>query len=191
MNGSGTRKRTRILSIVVAFLASVWAAVSCVAPEEDADRAEVISPPESAGVPMIEMDEPTSARPVTVGAVIYPSHVSRGTEFTLLVEVRTAPSWHVYPTAGVEGYAPTRLGLELPEGVEAAEEWRVPSPTEGHDGVRSIYEGAIQFQRPLRVRPDATIGEHILECRLSYQACDPMLCRPPETQTLRVKLTIT
>jgi DsbC/DsbD-like thiol-disulfide interchange protein len=93
--------------------------------------------------------------------------------------VKIAPPWHIYAAQGSNGAGvATTLKLELPDAVEAVGEWSYPKPTPGADN-QMTYQGAVEFRRELRVRPEAAAGPVSVTCELGYQACDPVSCRPP------------
>jgi hypothetical protein len=53
-----------------------------------------------------------------------------------------------------------------------------------------VLEGSFAFQRKLRARPAAELGSHELVCEIAYQACDPLMCRPPKRSTVRVPMVV-
>jgi hypothetical protein len=42
-----------------------------------------------------------------------------------------------------------------------------------------IYQGALEFRRKLRVRPNAAAGPISVACKFGYQACNAVSCHPP------------
>jgi hypothetical protein len=64
--------------------------------------------------------EPDREHPVVAEARLTPATLRAGEALTLVVRVRTAPTWHVYAVGGSNGPGvPTTLTLKLPKGVEA------------------------------------------------------------------------
>jgi DsbC/DsbD-like thiol-disulfide interchange protein len=130
--------------------------------------------------------EPTDQKPVEAGAELRPARVRPGEQLTLVVQVKIAPTWHIYPAEGSPGTGvPTTLTLKLPEGVEPAGPWTYPKATPVPGGQGLVHEGTVTFRRPLRVSGRAAAGPVRVECVLGFQACDPFSCRPPATLGLR------
>jgi hypothetical protein len=131
-------------------------------------------------------DEPTPQRPVVAWAELRPARVRPGETLTFLVHVKTAPAWHLYAAEGPTGIGlPTTVQVQLPEGLEAAGAWTYPPAKTSSTGPGLIYEGALTFQKLLRVGAHAASGTLRLSCQLGYQACDPFCCRPPATLEVR------
>lgn len=142
----------------------------------------------SAAEVSIDLDRPTARNPVTAGAALTPSNVQPGGTVTLVVQAKTAPTWHIYPVdlKGDIGI-PTGLKLNLPDGVEPAGDWAVPEAVPHVTGAEEylVYEGEMTFRRTLRVGADASPGPLEVTCDFRYQACDPTSCLPPRTVTLQ------
>jgi hypothetical protein len=134
--------------------------------------------------------EPDREHPVVAEARLTPATLHPGDDLTLVVRVRTAPTWHVYAVGGSGGPGvPTTLKLTLPKGVEAQGEWEVPKPTRGPDG-QAVYEGTFEFRRTLRVSPAVATGPVAVALEVGYQACDPHSCRPPARAELKAKAEV-
>lgn len=137
--------------------------------------------------PELELDEPASYKPLVAAAVLRPSKVPASGTLTLTIRAKTAPGWHIYAAGQQVGSSlPTRLELELPDGVEAAGDWIYPQAAENHVGGdgQLIYEGEFTFQQRLKVGPETPLGAIKVGCEIYYQACDPFSCRPPESLKL-------
>jgi hypothetical protein len=123
--------------------------------------------------------EPDARNPVVATAELSPDTGHPGESSVIIIRVKMAPAWHIYAAEGSNGPGvSTTLKLTLPEAVEAEGQWSYPKPTSGSDN-QMIYEGALEFRRKLRVRPDAATGPVSVTCEFGYQACDPVLCHPP------------
>jgi DsbC/DsbD-like thiol-disulfide interchange protein len=155
-----------------------------------ADSTSAGSDPRTSDVPPdIVVDTPDLTRPVTAAAGLHPARAAIGESLTLAVKIQTAPTWHIYAADSTAGTGiPTILKLDLPEGVEAAGEWVWPSARQ--DGQSRIYEGFIEVRRRLKIGLRAKPGPVQVKCTLSYQACDPFSCRPPEEKTLQAAAVI-
>jgi hypothetical protein len=135
--------------------------------------------------------EPSVEEPVVAVGTLDPARVEPGGTATLVIHVRTAATWHIYAhDATGTPNTPTELTLALPPGVEAVEEWQHP-PAHSEPGTGGrVLEGSFVFQRKLRVQPAAARGSREIVCEMSYQACDPLMCRPPERLTVRIPMEV-
>jgi hypothetical protein len=125
-------------------------------------------------------EEPTPARPVIIGAALRPAKVRAGGTLTLYVQVRIAPTWHIYgPEGSPDGNAPTTLTPTLPRGVEEVGPWTYPEARTAAGGKGPVYEGTVLFRQRLRVAAGTAPGPLDVCCGFSYQACDPFSCQPP------------
>jgi DsbC/DsbD-like thiol-disulfide interchange protein len=135
------------------------------------------------------VDEPNENHPVAAAIALFPPRARAGELLTLVVQIKTAPRWHIYSTRALSGTGiPTSLKLQLPSGVEAFGNWSSPPPHVGSQG--SIYEGSVKFARRLAISRQMVSGPINVNCELSYQACDPFSCRPPETRVLKATAEI-
>jgi DsbC/DsbD-like thiol-disulfide interchange protein len=136
----------------------------------------------------VEVSEPAPSNPVAAAAAILPATFKAPVTATLVIRVRTAPGWHIYAVDHPTGTAqPTRLELKLPDGVEPEGEWLNPeaSLSAGAGKGQFIYEGDFTFRRRLKISEQVEPGRVEIGCQINYQACDPFLCRPPESLTVR------
>ena len=134
--------------------------------------------------------EPDARNPVVARAELSPAEVRAGDPLTLVVHVKTAPSWHIYSAEGSGGVGvATSLKLKLPEGIVADGDWSYPGSVRGSDGQR-IYEGTFEIRRRLRVGADVAAGPVAVTCELGYQACDAFSCRPPTKRELEAKAEV-
>ncbi len=123
--------------------------------------------------------EPDARHPVVATAELAPATGHRGQSWVIIIRVKLAPAWHIYAAEGPNGSGiPTTLELRLPDAIEADGQWSYPKAILGSDG-QMIYEGALEFRRKLRVRPDAAAGPISVACEFGYQACNPVSCHPP------------
>jgi DsbC/DsbD-like thiol-disulfide interchange protein len=133
----------------------------------------------------IELEEPASYNPFVARAVLVPANVEVPATLTFIIRAKTAPGWHVYATDGPVGISqPTRLDLQLPDGVEADGDWVFPEPAQGDAGTQLVYEGDLVFRRRLKITDAASSGPLSVGCEITYQACDAFSCRPPESLKL-------
>jgi DsbC/DsbD-like thiol-disulfide interchange protein len=133
-------------------------------------------------------EEPTPNNPFVAIAALRPAGGGGGDLVELVIEARTAPGWHIYAVGDSQGGAvPTSLEVKLPRGVEPAGAWQYPQARAGPEGPAGIYEGRLTFRRPLKITESARRGPIEIQCEVTYQACDPFRCRPPETLTLSAR----
>jgi hypothetical protein len=139
----------------------------------------------------LSIEEPDEQHPVTAGATFMPARVRPGEFLALVVQVKTAPRWHIYAGGAFSGTGmATTLKLELPEGIATAGDWTYPPPVPASDRLSHIYEGTVEFRRQLKSSPRVPLGPIRVTCELSYQACDPFSCRPPEKVALKATAEI-
>ncbi len=133
-------------------------------------------------------EEPTPEKPVVAVALLRPDKGKTGDTLDLVIEIHIAAGWHIYAVDTPAGSPiPTSVVEKLAEGVEGAQAWQYPKAVASPDGHASIYEGKLTFRRPLRITPRAHVGSLDIACELTYQACDPFHCLPPQTLSLAAK----
>jgi len=54
----------------------------------------------------------------------------------------------------------------------------------------SVYEGAVHFTVPLVVGASTRPGPGVIFLRVAYQPCSDRVCLPPETQEVRLPVTV-
>jgi DsbC/DsbD-like thiol-disulfide interchange protein len=139
----------------------------------------------------LPVDEPNETHPVSTAAALFPTRARVGESLTLVVQIKTAPRWHIYAPGALSGTGmPTNLKLQLPSGVEAFGDWTCPPPHPGTSGQGPIYQGSVRFARRLAISHQMISGPITVTCELGYQACDPFSCRPPETVALKATTEI-
>jgi hypothetical protein len=133
-------------------------------------------------------EEPTAKNPFVAKAALRPGEGTAGDTVELVIEGKTAPGWHIYAAGeAVGGATATSLELKAPPGVEPAGVWQYPQAQPGQEGQARIYAGRLLFRRLLKITDAAQRGPIEVQCALTYQACDPFRCLPPETLTLSAK----
>lgn len=140
----------------------------------------------------IVLEEPTVSQPVAAGISIVPKQIRPGESVTVVVRVKTAPGWHIYPPDRPTGAAqPVSLQLELADDWAEQGEWEYPPAVRNPHGDGFIYEGELTFRHMLRATATAASGPVAVKCQFRYQACDPFSCRPPATLTLEATAVLT
>ena len=136
-------------------------------------------------------EEPNAEKPVVVTASVEPATLAPGSAAQLVIRVRTAPTWHLYPRDAT-GTPNTKVTLTptLPAGITAAGDWVDPESRADPRAGTTVLEGSFEFVLPIRVADDAAPGPRKLQCKLAYQCCDPFRCRPPESVELECEVVI-
>ena len=168
--------------------AALLGLLACRAHEGSAAPASPASPaspaaaksPQPPAEPQPVFPEPSNASPVVVAASLAPARIAAGGTSVLTIRVKVAPTWHIYPLGDSGGAnAPTELGLDLPDGIEWSGKWIEPPTARDPMTHAQIHSGEFEFQRTLKAGAAAAGSSHALEGWMSYQVCDPMMCRPP------------
>ncbi len=135
-------------------------------------------------------DRPASKPPAVV--YLYPEQLSlpAGKPTTVVLHFRIAPGLHINShTPREEELIPTTFSI--PDGSGVRLESAVYPP--GADFILpldpktklSVYTGDFTIQ----ARIVATAGNHLVEARLRYQACDQNACMPPKTITAAIDVS--
>ncbi len=144
---------------------------------------------------MVPIDNPSRENVVVVAAAIFPQTARPGDAVTLAVRFRTAIGWHVstVESADQTGPAePTRLDMKLPAGVSPDGDWVLPQPDTCVDamGRRRVYTDDVTFRRRLKIDHRQSMGTLVLQCTVSYQACNDTVCTRPVPLELRPTLDV-
>lgn len=127
----------------------------------------------------LQLDEPTHAEPVSIGAVLVDGE-NEG-EKTILIKTNIMEGYHIYAYVPKgEAYIKTEQGIEIPAGVNLVGKWvkTSPAPYPGKDGIL-IYKKENSFKHKIKVGKDVAKGSEI-KCWLYYQCCDASICFPPK-----------
>lgn len=101
----------------------------------------------------------------------------------LVVKFRIHPGYHIYAdVAGDDPYIPTRVNLELPDGLSVGE-WTITRPGPFGETGTTIHEGEAEYSCPLIGH-----GSGPIKCKVSYQVCDTHICMPPASKELHIRI---
>jgi DsbC/DsbD-like thiol-disulfide interchange protein len=155
------------------------------------DRQDVVT----SGEPVTNQSTATlrsNTRPVAASAAVSKSTVVPGEETRLTISLDILPGWHIYGIGASGPNQPSRLALQLPKGIAAAEDWSAPVPESFPTtfGIAPIYQSAVTFSRPLKIDESASSGKSEIACELTYQACNHEQCLPPTTIFLSIPLEV-
>jgi DsbC/DsbD-like thiol-disulfide interchange protein len=130
----------------------------------------------------------STSKPAAV-EYLYPEQVTipAGKATTVTLHFRIAPGLHINShTPSEDELIPTTLSIPEDSGVRLE---RAVYPPGTDFTLRldpqtklSVYSGEFIIQ----ARIVATAGDHLVEARLSYQACDNHACMPPRTMTAAI-----
>jgi hypothetical protein len=130
--------------------------------------------------PAPQLPTPTPDNPVTA-ALWLTSAIDNDLELHLQLQI--APAHHLYANTSTP-FTPTTIKLTSPD-LRPISLLLAPTPdAQGH------LTGVVEFQQQLHVSPTAAPGPHELICDVTFQACNPELCWPPRTLTLKTSFTV-
>lgn len=125
--------------------------------------------------------EPDQFNPVSITISLEANRSAPKSTYMLRVRFKILEKWHIYKTGDAKGvYTPTKIALELPEGVSMSEDWKQPDAKTGSAGTQ-IYENDVQFERTLKF--DAELkGTVSIPVTIEYMACDANRCLPSKKE---------
>jgi hypothetical protein len=164
-------------------------------PEKPASGSAVATKPAKARAGQVMARDRVQRRlaGVPVGVTMSLAHPQArvGDRVELSVQLDIAPLWEIRATDAEPPYLATKLTLDLPDGLVAADDWRTSEPgrsamPDGH----AAYADKAFFSRSLRIAEGAPTGECRIKCRIAYQACDDRRCLAPAEIELGIPLLI-
>jgi hypothetical protein len=131
---------------------------------------------------------PSTLKPAAV-EFLYPEQINvpAGKTATVTLHFRIAPGLHINShTPKVDELIPTSLSIPEDSGVRLEGAVYPPGaeftlPLDPRTKL-SVYSGEFTIQ----ARIVAAAGDHLVEARLRYQACDNSACMPPRTMTAAI-----
>jgi len=113
-----------------------------------------------------------------------------GQQLGVAVDFEVASGWHVYGHPLPEGYTPTSVRFD--DDLVSVQTLEFPKPTpvrfEALGETLPVYQGKFRAVGSVRLKQKLPPGEHKLSGTLSFQECNDMLCKMP--QTVRFELPI-
>jgi cytochrome c biogenesis DsbD-like protein len=109
-----------------------------------------------------------------------------GTDIDVHILLRIAPGHWLYGTTSTSSPF-TRVHHKLKHGPEVRETGSLVQPVPDAKG---HLAGTVEFRQRLHLSPDIAPGHHTLSCDLTYQACNPDLCWPPQTTQLKTEFEV-
>jgi len=117
-----------------------------------------------------------------------------GETYPILFKVNVATPWYIHGTkAGADGLIPTVLSLSNLPGL-MVEDLRFPPPEkkkfEYTNEPVEVFSRQFLVRARLRVNPEITPGEHLINGGISFQACSSRLCLPPQKVPISLSLLV-
>ena len=127
-----------------------------------------------------------------------PTQAVSGAEFLGLVEASIDEGWHLYSMTPYPpdtiAPQPTTIVLVESEIFQTTADVRQPAPKVSFDenfGINTEYfTDTAGFQIPIKVNPGVAAGNHPIEVRVRYMACNDRVCLPPQTVALTAAVEI-
>jgi hypothetical protein len=140
--------------------------------------------------PLLDVAAHSSAKPAAV-AYLYPEQITVPADkpTTIALHFRIAPGLHINShTPREDELIPTVFSISVDSSVRLEAAVYPPGsditlPLDPKTKL-SVYTGEFVIQ----ARVVASAGEHLVEARLHYQACDNNACMPPKTITAAIDL---
>lgn len=152
-------------------------------------KAQSYSEEDLSGFSSIELKATSPEEPVSMNSKIFPSPEGSDAIAYLAVKVKVHENWHIYAYVPEGGFfIQSEIKLNLPDGINAS---LVKEPqTHGYDADPQImlYKGDLLFVYELK-SSDLDKSDNEIRTTLSYQACDPYACLPPNAITVKNQLT--
>ena len=126
---------------------------------------------------------------------VTPGEVGPGGQFEATLEARIDPGWHLYSMSQPPG-GPIPTTIAVVEDSVFVQEGSVsqPEPLTWFDqnfGIQTEYfEGTVDFQLPVRVRPTAPSGSHPLAAKIRFMLCSDTLCLPPQNKIITTEVAV-
>jgi DsbC/DsbD-like thiol-disulfide interchange protein len=121
--------------------------------------------------------------------------LARGARFTVALEARIQPGWHLYSLDQPDG-GPVATEISLPTGqpFSFAAAIAAPKPHVVFDpnfNMRvGFYLEKVQFRVPLEVGAAAQAGPETLYIQTRYQCCNDKMCLPPKSVTVPIAIQV-
>jgi len=114
--------------------------------------------------------------------------------YPILFRLKISKPWYIHGTRSEgEGLIPTLLSFQESPGLEV-EEVKFPEPEKKKFPYTSkpieIYSGIVLVRATLAVLGTVPSGRQVIKGNLSYQACSPTLCLPPENVSVHLSADI-
>lgn len=122
--------------------------------------------------------------------------VQAGTTATAVLRAAIDPGWHLYSmSVPPGGPIPTTITVvEDPifaPGGTPREPTPIPWFDQNFNMETNYFESSVDFEVPVRVKPEAAPGQHELAVKIRYMLCNDSSCLPPQTRTVSAVVHVT
>ncbi len=127
------------------------------------------------------------------GRVLSQKPLAPGARFTVELDARIQPGWHLYALDQPEG-GPIATEITLPEDQQFSFAGAISAPKphvvfDPNFNLRvGFYLEKAQFRIPLEVGSAAGAGIKALNIQTRYQCCNDKLCLPPKRTTVSISI---
>lgn len=137
---------------------------------------------------------PSPAATVQVEVIHFQDRYAAGEVYPIAFRLSIQEPWFIHSNeAGEEQMIPTVMQFEHTPGLEIASV-RFPAPAKmKFDYVPAsveVFSGQVLATASLRLAEDGPAEERIIRGKLTYQACSPTACLPPEEIPLSVQVSV-
>lgn len=118
-----------------------------------------------------------------------PASVQVGDTFKLSIVFTIQPGWHIYAPIALneqQGNVVSKVSFKLPEGIEFADALELPENGGGID----IYTGTVSMWQKLKVVKTIPGDSIPVLVKVTYQACNDMICHAPVEEEKKVEINI-
>ncbi|MDM3870967.1 protein-disulfide reductase DsbD family protein [Porticoccus sp. W117] len=139
----------------------------------------------------LPVEELTPRNPVSVSAILEKSSMASGDTAQVAIKTTVMPNWHIYAYDPTQVFKVTTYSVTLPEGMEEAGEWQLPSaePYSADPNIL-VYHDELIFQQTLKAGADMAPGNYPVTVNFNYQACDPYICLPPKKKKVVLDIEV-
>jgi DsbC/DsbD-like thiol-disulfide interchange protein len=138
----------------------------------------------------------TAPTPIRWSAADEKVSAKPGETIVVRIAAQIDDGWHLYALDPIEGGPiPTKLSVApappfslLEKEIDKPEPKRAQDPNFGVE--TAYYEESATFGLPIALAKNAPAGERVVEISARFQACNDSICLRPQTQTLRVTVTV-
>ncbi len=115
-----------------------------------------------------------------------------GQQLGVAVDFEVAPGWHVYGEPLPESYTPisVRFDNDLVASQSLDFPMAMPTKFEASGETLPVYEGKFEATGKISLKPRLAVGKHNLTGALTFQECNDVLCKMPETVRFDLAITI-
>jgi len=100
------------------------------------------------------------------------SELQAGTQLVLVFTFKMEKDWHIYWKNPGDAGLPTKIDLDLPEGIIADElHWPIPEKIKFDDFVNYGYSDSVKLIYPINIPINSKIGDYEIKANISWLVC--------------------